>query len=57
MSRLVPCSTRSFIGGEEPGLKNEEMQIICAWGGCLSGRCEGFLYHLQSGESPDTAAF
>lgn len=29
------------------------MQIICAWGGCLSGRCEGFLYHLQSEKCAD----
>lgn len=48
----VPCSTRSFMVVKSD-LKNEEMQIICAWGGWLSGRCEGFLYHLQSGECAD----
>lgn len=53
MSRLGSMLNTFFHGGEEPDLKNEEMQIICAWGGCLFGRCEGFLYHLQSGECAD----
>lgn len=52
--RCILTSLNAFFhGGEEADLKNEEMQIICAWGGWLSGRFEGFLYHLQSGECAD----